>query len=121
MTSRSHKGTKWLRRILVVLPAATILSTQEGNGHRTGYFMSELIVPLTKLVSVGIEPIFATPNGAIPKVDPISDDPKWFNFSADYRAAKKLLGDLKGLTHPRALESLSFLTKFSRMTKLKLL
>ena len=96
-----------LGRVLVVLPAATVLSTQEGNGHRTGYFMSELAVPLTKLISVGIKPIFATPNGVIPQIDPMSDDAKWFKSPVEYIAAKRLLGSLTSLAHPRSLESLS--------------
>jgi putative intracellular protease/amidase len=46
-------------------------------------------------VDAGYDPVFVTPNGAMPHLDPASDDPKYFGGSLEtYKMYKSFLGNL---------------------------
>jgi len=82
--------------VLVVLSSAQSLKLYEDIlvrtevSHETGFFLSELMVPLKAIVGAGFVPIFATPLGEPAPLDPASDDPSWFRNAAEYREMRKL-------------------------------
>jgi putative intracellular protease/amidase len=93
------------KKILVVLSGVDYVRVQEGGRHPTGYFLSELAIPLAALVQAGYEPVFATPNGRPAAMDKVSDQPRWFKNGDEYRHAKGLLGSLPDFDTPRTLRS----------------
>src|SRR5690242_1076525 len=94
-------------KVLVVLSGVDFVSLKGGGRHPTGFFLSELTVPAAKILGAGYELVFANPNGRIPAMDKISDDPKWFSSPEEYQTLKRLLTSLKGLRNPRRLASFS--------------
>ncbi|MBI4405730.1 MAG: type 1 glutamine amidotransferase domain-containing protein [Deltaproteobacteria bacterium] len=62
------------KKVLVVLSSENKITLKNGVQHPTGFFMSELIVPLRIFMKAGFEPVFATPKGkeTRPVVDQIS-------------------------------------------------
>jgi putative intracellular protease/amidase len=72
-------------KILVVLSSQNQISVkkslndQSTVNHSTGFFLSELMVPLQKLLDAGFDIVVATPEGTPAVMDPISDSPYWFN------------------------------------------
>jgi putative intracellular protease/amidase len=66
------------KKVLVVLSSASEMELQGGARHEIGFFLNELMVPLQRLRDEGYQPVFATPDGSSPHLDPASDDPKFF-------------------------------------------
>jgi putative intracellular protease/amidase len=99
--AQSSKG-----KILVVLSGVDYVSVRNAAPHPTGYFLVELMGPLTALLKAGYEVVYANPNGKTPAMDVVSDDPKWFKSPQDYQNAKELLKTQIALKTPRLLSSL---------------
>lgn len=96
----AHAGKK----VLVVLSGEDKITLKDGVVHPTGFFLSELAVPLRGLIEAGFEPIFATPNGRPPVMDKISDQALWFGGDERrYQEAKALVSKLPGLSQPLSL------------------
>jgi hypothetical protein len=95
------------KKILIVLSAENKILLKEGHSHPTGYFLSELAIPLKKIMAAGYTADFATPSGISPTMDKGSDSVRWFKDAQEYLAIKKLLGSLKQLKNPLALASLN--------------
>lgn len=63
--------------------------------HETGFFLSELMIPLKALVDAGYKPTFATPHGTKPVMDQVSDDAFWFGRDElQYRSYRNLCENL---------------------------
>ena len=88
-------------KILVVLSSESKITLKNGIIHPTGFFLSELMVPVKGLMEAGYEPVFATPDGNAPVMDKISDSPSWFGGDEKgYQEIRSLLGSLSGLARP---------------------
>lgn len=59
-------GAKCKGEVLVVLSGADHLTLKDGSTHPTGYFQSELMIPVTALTSAGYDVVFANPTGKEP-------------------------------------------------------
>lgn len=81
-------------KVLVVLSGVDYVSLKEGGRHPTGFFLSELAVPLTALIKAGHSIEFATPGGRTPVMDRVSDDVRWFADRSQWEGARKLVGSL---------------------------
>jgi putative intracellular protease/amidase len=88
--------TAWAgQKVLVVLSAASEIPLRGGISRETGFYLNELTVPLKRLIDAGYEPVFVTPGGVAPHLDPSSDDPKYFGGDAkSYEAHRALLDQL---------------------------
>src|SRR4051812_32950642 len=65
-------------KVLVVLSSESKITLQGGRTHATGFFLSELAVPLGRLIEAGYQPVFASPGGTRPVMDRVSDGALWF-------------------------------------------
>lgn len=65
-------------KVLVVLSSEDKITLKNNVIHPTGFFLSELMVPLKKLVDAGYTPIFANPQGNKAIMDKTSDGAFWF-------------------------------------------
>src|ERR1017187_9894968 len=95
-------------KVLVVLSSENGITLKGGLVHPTGYFLSELMVPVMALEKAGFTPVFANPKGNEPVMDKISDGPFWFGGDEEkYRAVKRHLQSLTGLIHPLPLNEVA--------------
>ncbi len=69
-----------MRRVLVITSSANELQLQSGKKIPTGFFLSEVIVPVEKMRAAGFEIHYANPSGTEPSMDPFSDSRAWFKF-----------------------------------------
>src|SRR5438309_7945980 len=79
-------------KVLVVFSSETKITVMN-NGkpveHPTGFFLSELMVPLKALIAAGFEPVYASPKGGTPVMDKVSDSAFWFgNDEREYRSVR---------------------------------
>ncbi len=94
-------------KILVVLSGERKITLRDGRSHETGYFLSELAVPLQALMNAGFEPVFATPTGRAPTMDKISDSANWFGGNqSKYQSALNLVNGQVGLRNPYPLKEI---------------
>lgn len=92
------------RKVLVVLSSESKITLKDGITHPTGFFLSELMVPVKGLIEAGYDPVFATPQGNEPTMDKISDSAFWFGGDeAKYQEIKNLFSKLDGLRQPLKL------------------
>ena len=99
LLSQAAQATQ--NKILIVLSGENKITLKAGVVHSTGFFLSELVVPLKGLIEAGYEPVFATPQGNKPAMDKVSDSAFWFGGDEQkYHDAKLLLGSLVGLSKP---------------------
>lgn len=108
--SQTQGGSKG--KILCILSGSNDLALQNGKHVPTGFFLSETMKPIKKLIDAGYEIVFANPNGATPSMDPMSDSRIWFGYKqGQYSEAKELHSKLLqeystgGLRNPRLLSS----------------
>ena len=95
------------KEVLVLLSSANVIELKSGRSYHTGYFLNELMVPVRSMLDHGYTPVFATPNGRPPVMDPHSDAPSFFANQAEYAAARALQGSLKGLQHVHRIAEFS--------------
>jgi putative intracellular protease/amidase len=85
-------------KILVVLSSSNnlmVCSTQDrklaDTPHETGYFLSELAVPVMYMIQSGFTMKFASPTGcpAHTQPDPVSLSARWFADAATYEDARR--------------------------------
>jgi putative intracellular protease/amidase len=87
------------KNILVILSASDHLNLEDGKVYPTGFYLNELMVPVKKLIDAGFSPVFATPGGNLPSMDPGSDSPAYFgNDEKAYAEHKALLSELNLLS-----------------------
>lgn len=76
-------------KILVVLSSEDKITLKNGVVHPAGFFLSELMVPLRKVLEAGYEPVFANPRGNRAIMDKISDGALWFGDTPNATAEAK--------------------------------
>jgi putative intracellular protease/amidase len=81
------------RSVLVVLSGSKDLDLRGGKTVETGFFLSELSVPLMTLEKAGYRIIFTNPTGVAPNMDPLSDHMVWFGSPGEYHKAKTWVKD----------------------------
>lgn len=80
------RPSKAAPKVLVILSSENKITLKDGAMHPihpTGFFLSELMVPLKKLIDAGYEPVFANPKGNKAVMDKISDQTLWFGDAPD--------------------------------------
>jgi putative intracellular protease/amidase len=92
--------------ILVLLSSSGHITLKNGEKHPTGYFLSELMVPLESLIKLGYEITFATPKGKNAFMDKASDNVQYFKDQGEYTKLKKLHSSLTGIKKPKNLSKL---------------
>jgi putative intracellular protease/amidase len=109
-------------KVLVVLSSESKITLKNGVVHPTGFFLSELMVPLKALIAAGYQPVLADPRGTPAIMDRISDGAAGFGDAPgsapqiraqaqrDYQEIRELCRQLglcgDGLTGTRNLENL---------------
>jgi len=95
------------KRVLVILSGSDHITLANGKVIKTGFFLSEMAIPLMTIEKEGFQMVFANPNGHAAAMDPLSDRFVWFGFdSSSYRMAKDFVkshsgGDTQGtITNP---------------------
>eukprot|EP00743_Colponemidia_sp_Colp-15_P012040 GILK01013574.1.p1 GENE.GILK01013574.1~~GILK01013574.1.p1 ORF type:complete len:256 (-),score=36.75 GILK01013574.1:70-837(-) len=97
-------------KVLVVLSSTSSITLANGKVIQTGFFLSELMKPLQKIMDSGISPVFANPLGNPPAMDPTSDASLWYGFKrSEYIKHKDLLRqwEIDGLFQPRKLSDIT--------------
>lgn len=87
LSLNAHAGKK----ILVVLSSKDQISLKDAKPHPTGFFLSEMMVPLQAMRAAGYEPVFVTPEGGkLPAMDKVSDTAMpWFGQAKEADAKYK--------------------------------
>jgi putative intracellular protease/amidase len=79
------------KKILVVFSGLDYISLKEGKTHQTGFFLSELAVPLKALTVAGYQIECASPDGTKAAVDRSSDNRQFFKSDEEYKEARRLI------------------------------
>src|SRR4051812_28625948 len=66
------------KEVLVLLSSANVIELRGGRSSHPVYFLNELMVPVRSMLDHGYTPVFATPSGQPPVMDPHSDVPSFF-------------------------------------------
>jgi len=83
-----------MRRVLVVLSASKELDLKGGKSVATGYFLSELYIPLKVIEKAGYRPTFTNPTGeSATNMDSMSDHMVWYGSPGEFHRAKQWLQD----------------------------
>lgn len=82
-------------KVLVILSSEDKITLKDGVVHPTGFFLSELMVPLKKLIDAGYEPVFANPKGSKAVMDQVSDGSFWFGDIPDASTEAKTAAQRK--------------------------
>lgn len=91
--------------VLVVMSAAHRIDLKNGASHPTGYFLSELVEPVERLLAAGYEVTFASPGGLAPTLDLDSlHRLYWLSSSKREAALRRMLASEK-LRNPVPLEA----------------
>ncbi len=93
-------------KVLIVLSSSDHLTLKDGKLHPTGYYLSELAIPLIKLLKMGFDVTYANPNGNTPSLDKGSDNLKYFKNPQEYALAKSVVSSQQKMLHPRKLQTL---------------
>lgn len=92
-------------KVLVVCSNATRIEIKGGGTGPTGQYLNETVVPMLALVDAGYDVLLATPNGAKPFIDPVSDAVQHFDDEAAHRRAKAFFTDDPSTNQGRTLRS----------------
>ena len=93
-------------RLLVVLSEATSITLKNGKQHPTGYFLSELMVPVDAVAKLGYEIVVATPTGKAPTVDRSSEAQTYFKDEAEYKRLRAIHASMATVRSPLSLRTL---------------
>ncbi|GEM_PF-42917 len=91
-------------KVLVIFSGADSISLKGGGTHKTGYFLSEMAIPLILLKNAGYGIEYASPGGVEPAMDKSSDNRQFFKSDEQYLEAKKLAAGIK-MRAPRKLSA----------------
>jgi putative intracellular protease/amidase len=94
-------------KVLVIFSGADSIPLKGGASHRTGYFLSEMAVPVMLLKRAGWQIECASPTGAAPVMDSNSDGRQFFKSDEEYLEAKKIAGS----SELKAMKKLSSYTE----------
>ncbi|BDC45940.1 type 1 glutamine amidotransferase domain-containing protein [Paraburkholderia terrae] len=82
--------------VLIVLSDSGSLDLKDGKVFQTGFYLNELMVPVSALMEAGHKITFATPTGRVPSLDRTSVNPMYFGGDVDaMNSAKQRLDALK--------------------------
>ncbi len=95
-------GPAGVSGVLVLLSSASHLELRDQARYPTGFFLNELTVPVSALIAAGYEPVLATPDGKPARMDPASDQARFFRDEREYARMRALLERL--LPQTRALD-----------------
>lgn len=89
--------------VLIVLSDSDHLDLQDGKVFETGFYLNELMQPVTALRDAGHKITFATPKGTAPSVDRTSIDKMYFGGDeAAMKASEEALADLQLTSRDRS-------------------
>lgn len=95
-------------KVLVVVSGAHKLELRDGKQYDTGFYLDELTIPVRKLIQAGFTPVFASPEGAAPTFDKVSNDKMFFGNSEQARAeAVRFVTDNADLKRPKKLSAVA--------------
>jgi len=95
-------------KVLVVMSGAHQLELRDGKAYDTGYYLDELTIPVRKLIQAGFTPVYASPDGAAPSYDKVSNDKMFFGNDEQARAAAlKFVTDNRELQRPKKLSAVA--------------
>src|SRR3712207_6108024 len=91
--------------VLIIMSKARQLPLKDGKLYNNaGTYLGEVAAPVKALVEAGYTPVFASPDGIAPKIDPFSEQEFFFKGgAAEATEAKSLMGGMEGFKHPRKL------------------
>lgn len=93
-------------KVLVIGSNATRIEIEGGRWGATGQYLNETVVPAMALVEAGYEIAFATPTGAKPHIDPVSDAPEHFEGDkAAHARARAFYADDPAMNRIRTLRA----------------
>ncbi|MBI4864458.1 MAG: type 1 glutamine amidotransferase domain-containing protein [Candidatus Riflebacteria bacterium] len=93
-------------KLLVVLSEASSITLKNGKQHPTGYFLSELMVPVEEIARLGCEIVVATPTGKTPTVDRSSESQTYFQNEAEYQRLRAVHSSMATIKAPLSLTKL---------------
>ena len=77
-------------KVLIILSSEDKITLQQDVVHETGFFLSELMRPVKRLLDEGFELEFANPKGNPAILDQLSDDARWFASEEEYNDIRAL-------------------------------
>ena len=93
-------------KVLVIVSSSDHITLADNSTHKTGFFLSELTIPVMALMKANYEIVFANPKGNKPTMDAVGDDIQHFSSEEEYKKAKELI-QLPHFIHPRKLADIS--------------
>ncbi|KAF8243969.1 ThiJ/PfpI family protein [Wilcoxina mikolae CBS 423.85] len=100
--------------VLIILSSYSTITVEKSDGTKvekeTGFFLKELAQPLLHLLEYGYSPVFASPSGQKPNMDPLSDNAIWFLSFAEKEKEKQLLDKMsveKNFSSPKRFADIS--------------
>jgi putative intracellular protease/amidase len=92
--------------VLVIGSNATRIELQGGGFAAIGQYLNETVVPVLALIEAGYDIVLATPTGAKPHIDDVSDTAAHFGGDeAAYARAKRFFADDPSMNQVRTLRS----------------
>src|SRR5215510_9521382 len=93
-------------KVLVIGSNATRIEVRGGGTGATGQYLNETVVPAMALVKAAYDVVLATPTGAKPHIDPVSDSVQHFGGDeAAYQQARAFFADDRSMNQGRTLRS----------------
>jgi putative intracellular protease/amidase len=94
------------RKVLVIGSNAARIEVRGGGTGATGQYLNETVVPAMALVEAGYDVVLATPNGAKPHIDEVSDSAQHFGGDeAAYQRARTFFANDPSMNQGRTLRS----------------
>ncbi|WP_372368661.1 type 1 glutamine amidotransferase domain-containing protein [Candidatus Uabimicrobium sp. HlEnr_7] len=93
-------------KILVVVSSSDYITLADGTKHKTGFFLSELTIPVMALLKANYEIVFANPKGNTPTMDAVGDNIQYFSSKEEHQQAKELI-KIQSFINPRKLSDIT--------------
>ncbi|BBM85622.1 type 1 glutamine amidotransferase domain-containing protein [Candidatus Uabimicrobium amorphum] len=93
-------------KVLVVVSSSDYITLADGTKHKTGFFLSELTIPVMALMKADYEIVFANPKGNKPTMDAVGDSVDNFSSAEEYQKAKELI-KMDSFVNPRKLSDIT--------------
>lgn len=88
----------------MVLSGVDFVSLSDGTKHPTGFYFSELAIPVMSVRKAGYNVVFTNPTGKEAVIDKNGDNPKFFSSKEEYQKAKEVF-HMANFKNPRKLSS----------------
>lgn len=95
--------------VLVIMSGTRELPLKDGKTYdNAGVYLGEVSAPVKALIAAGYTPVFASPDGVTPTIDPFSEQDFFFKGgSAEAAADKALVEGLEGFKKPHKLADIA--------------